>query len=76
MNLVAAKFIVIEGLEGAGKSTALQQLKALIETSGQQVITTREPGGTEMAEAIRKVVERDIAPSLEAVRRLYSSVKE
>jgi dTMP kinase len=50
------KFVVVEGLEGAGKSTAISLMKSLIEGTGKRVVSTREPGGTPMAEAIRDCV--------------------
>ena len=53
------KFIVIEGLEGAGKSTAVAIITQAISVAGHTVINTREPGGTAMAEAIRDVVKHD-----------------
>ena len=53
------KFIVIEGLEGAGKSTAVSIVKSCIEQAGHKLICTREPGGTAMAEAIRECVKKD-----------------
>ena len=56
---MTGKFVVIEGLEGAGKSTAISMVKARIEQSGFQVVCTREPGGTPMAEAIRECVKQD-----------------
>jgi dTMP kinase len=49
-------FITLEGGEGAGKSTAARGLKALLEAEGLDVILTREPGGTEGAEAIRALL--------------------
>lgn len=52
------KFIVIEGLEGAGKSSAVALVKKLIEDAGHRLVTTREPGGTAMAEAIRSCVKQ------------------
>ncbi|MDN4503337.1 dTMP kinase [Alteromonadaceae bacterium BrNp21-10] len=52
------KFIAIEGLEGAGKSTAIDIIKSKIEAAGHKVICTREPGGTPMAEAIRACVKQ------------------
>lgn len=52
----SGKFIVIEGLEGAGKSSAVALIKQLIEQHGHSLVTTREPGGTPMAEAIRECV--------------------
>ena len=53
------KFIVIEGLEGAGKSTAVSIVKTCIEQAGHSLTCTREPGGTAMAEAIRECVKKD-----------------
>lgn len=51
------KFIVIEGLEGAGKSTAISAvLAALNKRNINNITTTREPGGTPMAEQIRDLV--------------------
>ncbi|MFT2090897.1 dTMP kinase [Paraglaciecola sp. 2405UD69-4] len=50
------KFIVIEGLEGAGKSTAVSIVSELIKNAGHSLVNTREPGGTPMAEAIRECV--------------------
>ncbi|WP_371192991.1 dTMP kinase [Glaciecola sp. SC05] len=52
-------FIAIEGLEGAGKSSVIAALKALLEKHDITVVTTREPGGTPMAEAIRDCVKKD-----------------
>jgi dTMP kinase len=53
---VAGKFISIEGGEGAGKSTQIAALADAIRTHGFDVIVTREPGGTEGAEAIRQLL--------------------
>ena len=52
-------FIVIEGLEGAGKSSVIAKLKSVIEEKGHSVVCSREPGGTPMAEAIRECVKKD-----------------
>ncbi len=46
-------FITVEGIEGVGKSTNIGFMRALIEARGLQVLTSREPGGTPMAEEIR-----------------------
>jgi dTMP kinase len=50
------KFITIEGIEGVGKSTNLDFLAAIIESAGHTVMKTREPGGTPIAEDIRKIL--------------------
>lgn len=53
------KFIVIEGMEGAGKSTAVSIVQRQIEQAGHTLVTCREPGGTPMAEALRHCVKQD-----------------
>lgn len=50
------RFITLEGGEGAGKTTQISRLKARLEQAGKKVITTREPGGSAGAEAIRKLL--------------------
>lgn len=50
------RFITLEGGEGAGKSTNARFIKAWLEARGREVILTREPGGSPLAEAIRGVV--------------------
>lgn len=49
-------FITFEGGEGVGKSTQIQLLKDKLISRGKTVVTTREPGGTKAAEAIRSVL--------------------
>ncbi len=53
---MTAKFISIEGSEGAGKTTAITYIRELIEAHGHQVIVTREPGGTPFAEKLRALL--------------------
>ena len=55
-----AKFIVIEGLEGAGKSTAINAVLETLKQSGIGAIkNTREPGGTALAEKLRTLVKQE-----------------
>ncbi len=49
-------FITLEGSEGVGKSTSLNFIKQFIEALGHQVVVTREPGGTPLAEEIRNLL--------------------
>lgn len=58
------RFIVFEGSEGAGKTTNLRGLADHLESHGIEVVCTREPGGTEYAEAIRQLI---INPTKEPV---------
>lgn len=50
------KFISLEGGEGAGKSTQVRRLAAALEERGVHVVVTREPGGSDGAEAIRTLL--------------------
>ena len=51
------RFITLEGVDGAGKSTHLQFIAdAVAAASGQRAIVTREPGGTELAEHLRRTI--------------------
>lgn len=50
------KFITLEGTEGVGKSTNLEFIKNNIEARGLEVVVTREPGGTPLAEELRKIL--------------------
>ncbi|HEL2460377.1 TPA: dTMP kinase [Streptococcus suis] len=49
-------FITFEGPDGAGKTTVLQQLLPALQELGQEVVTTREPGGVAIAEEIRNII--------------------
>ncbi|HHA19792.1 MAG TPA: dTMP kinase, partial [Methylophaga sp.] len=50
------KFISIEGVEGAGKSTQLDFIQRYLMGQGIQLTVTREPGGTELGEQIRTLL--------------------
>jgi dTMP kinase len=49
-------FIVFEGPEGAGKTTQAKLLYRYLKNKGYDVVLTREPGGTKLAEAVRKII--------------------
>ena len=53
------RFIALEGVEGAGKSSQVGFLRDLLAAAGHEVVVTREPGGTPLAEAIRGVLLAD-----------------
>ncbi len=50
------RFISFEGGEGAGKTTQIERLADFLRARGVDVVVTREPGGTEVGEAIRRVL--------------------
>ena len=54
--MTKGRFITFEGIDGSGKSTQARTLKAVLEADGQDVILTREPGGSPGGEEIRNLV--------------------
>lgn len=62
------KFITFEGIDGAGKSTHIESVRAFLAARGKTVCMTREPGGTALGEAIRQLfLERSMCPVSEAL---------
>ena len=53
---MSGRFITFEGIDGAGKSTHIAALAERLRRSGAEVVCTREPGGTELAEKLRDLV--------------------
>ena len=49
-------FITFEGIDGAGKSTQIAALATYLKEHGHEVVRTREPGGTPLAEKIRSLI--------------------
>ncbi|MEP6893030.1 MAG: dTMP kinase [Gaiellaceae bacterium] len=66
-------FVSFEGLDGSGKTTQLRLLAERLTAEGETVVATREPGGTELGEAIRNLVLHggNVAPWAEAA--LYAA---
>jgi len=56
VRVTEGRFITLEGGEGAGKSTQLRALATALRARGMDVVETREPGGSEGAEAIRSLL--------------------
>ncbi len=56
LNNNIAKFITLEGIDGAGKSTHLNWLAERLRNQGKNVLVTREPGGTPLGEALRELL--------------------
>ena len=70
MALLTGLFISFEGSEGCGKTTQIQRLAARLKGIGQQILLTREPGGTGLGETIRHLLKfaeegRDMVPHAE-----------
>jgi len=54
--MTTGRFITVEGVEGAGKSTHLPFIHELLADAGLEVVATREPGGTELGESLRALL--------------------
>ena len=70
-------FITLEGCEGSGKSTQSARICEYLSGSGYDVVFTREPGGTPIAEDIRKIIldGRNLAMTDEAEALLYAAAR-
>lgn len=68
-------FVSFEGLDGSGKTTQVERLRALLEAEGHEVVTAREPGGTELGEQLRTLVLHgdEMTPWAEAL--LYAAAR-
>ena len=70
-------FITMEGPDGAGKTTQIERLKEYLTEKGYDVLLTREPGGTVISEAIRRLLldpeHKEMKPSTELL--LYAAAR-
>ena len=53
---MTAKFITLEGMDGAGKSTHIPTIIEMLQARGREVVSTREPGGTVLGERLRELL--------------------
>ena len=66
--MTRGKFLTLEGVDGAGKSTHQQFIADFVATRAPHVIVTREPGGTDLAEKLREAILADsMAPEVETL---------
>lgn len=76
---ISGRFIVVEGLEGAGKTSAIRTIQQWLNEQHINFISTREPGGTPLAEQIRTLVkqvqEEKVAPETELLLMYASRVQ-
>ena len=69
-------FISFEGIDGAGKSTHIEPLAELFRASGRTVISTREPGGTPLAERLRALVLQEPMDPLTEALLMFAARRE
>ena len=59
MSPRVGRFITLEGIDGAGKSTHVRWIAGRLEAAGHAIVATREPGGTPLGEALRSLILRE-----------------
>ncbi|MGQ0710802.1 MAG: dTMP kinase [Rhodoferax sp.] len=69
-------FISFEGIDGAGKSTHLEALAQRFRGAGREVVVTREPGGTPLAERLRDMLLHEAMDSLSEALLMFASRRE
>lgn len=71
-----AYFVTVEGMDGAGKGSYLDNIIRILEENGFTVITTREPGGTELGEQIRQRLLHEVMPIEQEIELFFECRKE
>jgi dTMP kinase len=73
---MSGKFISFEGIDGAGKSTHISRLAAHLQSKGHQVVSTREPGGTALAESLRALILHSKMDALTEVLLVFAARRD
>ena len=68
--MTTAKFITVEGIEGAGKSTNIAFIESYLTSRGIDVLVTREPGGTPLSEDIRRLLLKQREEAVDSMAEL------
>ena len=76
MNKLKGVFISFEGIDGAGKSTHILPLAALLRERGRTVVLSREPGGTPLAEKIRGLALNDAMDPLSEALLMFAARRD
>jgi dTMP kinase len=69
-------FITFEGIDGAGKSSHIETLAAWLRGQGREVLLTREPGGTRLAEQLRELVLHSAMDALTEVLLVFAARRD
>lgn len=69
-------FITFEGIDGAGKTTHMDTLERLLQSQGREVVRTREPGGTPLAEKLRTLFLHDAMDPLTETLLVFAARRD
>lgn len=69
-------FITFEGIDGAGKTTHMDTLESLLKSQGREVVRTREPGGTPLAEKLRGLFLHDAMDPLTETLLVFAARRD
>ena len=72
----AGRFVTLEGIDGAGKSTHLAALAEGLRARGRDVLVTREPGGTPLAERLRELVLHETMDALTEALLVFAARRD
>lgn len=73
---MSGRFITFEGIDGAGKSTHIVALEAWLRQRGRDVLLTREPGGSELAEKLRELLLRQPMDTLSETLLVFAARRD
>ena len=73
---MSGRFITFEGIDGAGKSTHIDALAERLRQRGAEVVCTREPGGTDLAEKLRELVLHDPMDALTEALLVFAARRD
>ena len=75
-NPIPSAFISLEGVEGAGKSTSIATIEAVLQEQGVSCVATREPGGTKLGEQVREILLHHEMHSMTELLLMFASRAE
>ncbi|MFO1220816.1 MAG: dTMP kinase [Burkholderiaceae bacterium] len=73
---MSGRFVTFEGIDGAGKSSHIDALAAWLRQRGHEVVLTREPGGTPLAERLRELFLRDDMDALTEALLVFAARRD
>jgi dTMP kinase len=74
--MTTGRFITVEGIDGAGKSSHLDYLSSAMQAHGAEVVVTREPGGTPLGEKLRELVLHDAMEGTTEALLMFAARRE